>query len=492
MLVRNSLAHLTARVSSLVAGLAIIPLVSATLGREPLGLVGVYVSLQGMLALFDLGLPIAVNQEISIVSTSSDGRTLRGPLIRTLELPCWMIAGLFMAAGWAANGFLVHSWFNAEHLSDHTLKLALLLIFAAVAIRFPVAFYSNALFGMRRHFYPNMVTSAAAIARVTAALIALVAFDVGIVGFFVIQVAANIAEVTLLAIGAWWREPWLTATPRRHLLHKLTPRIGYFFAISLAGAALAQADKIVLSKILPLSDFGVYAAGYTLAAGLIALSYPVSNAAFPQLTRDATEGKVADVARLLVSAAELTVLVVVPIGAVIVARPDVALKILFVAHAFPKGLGHILPLMMLGGIAQSFVTLPHMFSIAAGRLRQVFWVNFLLIAPFAIAVWIGERSFGIEGAAAAFALMSLARLGAYWASVWTAVEQRRSWLHSAAGVALAVPGCLVAAMVLTSAAWSPAAQIAMFFGSYAALVLGSALSLPTCRERLRHYSPRLL
>ena len=318
------------------------------------------------------------------------------------------------------------------------------LIFVAVAIRFPVAFYSNVLFGQRRHFYPNMVTSTAAVARIAAAIVALVEFKVGIVGFFVIQLIANVGEVALLAAGAWWRNGWLSARPQRHLLRKLTPRLGSFFSISLAGAALAQIDKVLLSKMLPLSDFGIYVAGYTLAAGLVALSYPIGNAAFPQLTRDIVEGKSSAVTRMLTSAMELTILLVVPIASVIVARPDAALHILFVAHAFPMGLAQILPLMILGGLAQSLVTLPHMFGIAAGRLHRIFWINALLIVPFAVAIWFGARTFGLEGAAGAFALMSLVRLGAYWAAIRTGAGQERAWLRGMVSAGVAVPGALSA------------------------------------------------
>ena len=489
MLVRNSLAHLLARMSSLGAGLAIIPLIATTLGREPLGLVGVYVSLQGMLALFDLGLPIAVNQEVSILSTRPDGGPLRASLVRTLELPCWLIVGVLVAIGWAINGPLVHHWFIAEHMAAGTLELALHLIFVAVAIRFPVAFYSNVLFGQRRHFYPNIVTSTAAVARIAAAVVALVEFKVGIVGFFVIQLVANLGEVALLAAGAWWRDGWLRARPQRHLLRKLTARLGTYFSISLAGAALAQIDKVLLSKMLPLSDFGIYAAGYTLAAGLVALSYPIGNAAFPQLTRDIVEGKSSAVTRMLTSAMELTIFLVVPIASVIVARPDAALHILFVAHAFPVGLGQILPLMILGGLAQSLVTLPHMFGIAAGRLHRIFWINALLIVPFALAIWFGARTFGLEGAAGAFALMSLVRLGAYWAAIRTGAGQERAWLRGMVSAGVAVPGCLIGAAILTSLAWNPGTRIAMFIAGYAILAVAVASSLPACRQWLRQVSP---
>ena len=62
MLVRNSLAHLAARVTSLAAGLVTIPLVTMTLGTEALGLAGAYATLQAMVGLFDLGVPTAASE----------------------------------------------------------------------------------------------------------------------------------------------------------------------------------------------------------------------------------------------------------------------------------------------------------------------------------------------------------------------------------------------------------------------------------------------
>lgn len=485
LLIRNSLAHLAARSLSLAAGLITIPLVSITLGREPLGLVGVYISLQGMLALVDLGLPIAVNQEVSVLSTKTAAPQSRASLIRSLEVLCWTIAAAVMALGLAATGPLVYHWFNVGLIPHPTLELALALIFVAVAVRLPIAFYSNALFGMNRHFYPNFVTSVMAVIRVVAAVIALVTFEVGLIGFFVIQLIANILEVLLLAVGVWRRERWYSTWPRLRIIRELTPRVGLFFALSAAAAALAQIDKVILSKMLSLTDFGIYSAGYSLAAGLLALSYPVSNAAFPQMVRDIAEQRQSDLRRLVLSASEFTILLIVPISAVIIARPDIALEILFATHSFPKELEIILPIMIAGGIAFSFVTLPHMYIIASGRLRHLLLINLMMLPAFAGAIWAGAAMAGIWGAAIAFAAMCIVRVLAYWSALSITGTQSRVW-RNAAGIAIAaIAGCVLVARYITLWELSLSGRITMLFISCAILAGMLALVLPDCRQRLR-------
>jgi O-antigen/teichoic acid export membrane protein len=99
LFIRNPIAHFTARILSLGAGLALIPLVTLTLGAEPLGLLSVYATLQGMLALFDLGLPVIVNRQLAILTGRNNSHDARAQLIRSLEVPI-LGNGLYFSGDW--------------------------------------------------------------------------------------------------------------------------------------------------------------------------------------------------------------------------------------------------------------------------------------------------------------------------------------------------------------------------------------------------------
>ena len=145
LVLRNSIAHLVARISALVAGIVTIPLVTLTLGTEALGLVGVYATLQAMLGLFDLGLPVAANLRLAVMIGRKASADQQAVMVRTLEMLFWALVALFIVVGFGLRGPLADSWLNVAELSRTIVDTALALMITAAAIHFPVAFYTNML-----------------------------------------------------------------------------------------------------------------------------------------------------------------------------------------------------------------------------------------------------------------------------------------------------------------------------------------------------------
>lgn len=482
-MLRNSLAHLIARIVVLAAGIVAIPLVTLTLGSEALGLVGVYATLQGMLALFDLGLPIAVNHRLAVMIGRGAAPAEQAVLVRTIEVLFWIFVALFFAVGFALHGLLADAWLNFAVLSRGTVEDALVLMIAAAAIRFPVAFYSNVLYARDRHIFPNIVTALSAIFRIFTSLVALVEFNVGIVGFFVIQLIGGAVEVILLIGGTWLRQPHRLVLPSWLVLYDIRAMAGGLTLVSLTAVALSQVDKIILSKLLSLGDFGLYSAGYTMAAGLVALSYPVGNAIFPRLSRS-LDSKDGGAARIVQVATELTILILVPFGCVLIMQPEPLLRLLFLVRPIPETLLNILPFMMLGAIAQGFVTLPHLFQVAAGRVATVAWINGGLLVPYGIVVFIATSKAGVSGAVMAFAVFNLARLFLHWGILLNRRDANSTW-HSSIMLTVA---SVVSGLLLAGA--PRVIEISEFTGIVVAvlcvpaLAVAAAAVLPHTRTRL--------
>jgi len=483
VLLRNSLAHLVARIAALGAGIIAIPLVTVTLGTEALGLVGVYTTLQAMLGLFDLGLPMAANHRLAIMISRDAAPIRQAVMVRTLEVLFWSMAALFLLLGLALHGPLAASWLNIVVLPRATVETALALMVVATAIRFPATFYTNVLFAYDRHTYPNAVTAISAMLRIGTALVALLVFQVGIVGYFVIQLVGSFAEVLFLVGGVWLVHTHRWVRPQFAVLRDIAAMAGGLTLVSLTAVVLSQIDKVILSKVLTLGEFGLYSAGYTLAVGLAALSYPVGNAVFPQLSRSLT-GKNEEAARIVRAATELTILILVPLGCVMIVQTGPVLDLLFAIKTVPDALASILPLMMLGGIAQGFVTLPHLYQVAAGRVATVVWINLALLAPYAVLILVSAKAAGIGGAAFAFAASNIARLLVHWGVLCGSNRAAPVW-RPAIGVALAaIAGGLILALMPTFIEARGLIAIAIAIFSVALLAVLTALTMPISRVRL--------
>ncbi len=486
MFIRNSIAHFSARILSLGAGLALIPLVTLTLGGEPLGLLGVYATLQGMLALFDLGLPVIVNRQLALLTARNNSYDARPQLIRSLEILFWGMAAVFLVTGLLIRNAFSSGWLNAEVLPHSVVATALVIIITSVAFRFPVAFYSNVLFGLGRHIYPNAVIGIAAILRIAVALVALTLFHVGIIGFFLTQLAVILIEISLLVAGVWIRESHWNVRPSLESLTGLIGAAGILTGVSIAGVMLTQIDKIILSKVLTLGEFGIYSAAYTLAAGLLALSYPVGNAIFPSLSQSIDQNKTGSLARFVRIATELSILTLLPLGTIIITQPKAVLEVLFFVQSFPFELVYILPLMVLGALAHSFVTVPHMFLFAQNRAITALWINLLLIVPYAILLVLCIKLLGIWGAALAFAILNIARLIIYWTALLRG-ETAALWRPIPLLVVASASICLLAGGAAGLLPTRPPLDQMLAAATWVALTAALVLALPASRRRVLYY-----
>lgn len=470
-----------ARLAGLGCGIVTIPLVTLTLGTEALGLLGVFATLQAILGLFDLGLPVIVNQRIAVMIGSNGTTRERAVFVRTLELLFWAMVVLFVVVGLSLCGQFSKSWLNVNTLSHANVSLALVVIVFTVAMRFPATFYSNVLFAYGRHIFPNAVTSTSAVLRTIMALIALMCHQVGIVGFFVIQLIGTVVEVSLLAAGVWWLQTPRWVKPQWSLLSDIAPMAAALSGVSLTAVVLSQVDKIVLSKSLSLGDFGLYTAAYTLAAGLVTLSYPVGNAVFPDFARE--KDSIRPVLRRLVDrAVELTIIAVMPLGCVMVMQSEALLRLLFLDKPIPQGLGGVLSLMALGGIAQALVTLPHLFQVAVGNVAIVVRINLAFIVPYAAAVYLAGW-YGVHAAATCFAILNITRLFIHW-SILIKDGRRLTW-QLPIGLSLAATACgLILAAIPAAFSISGFTVLVVAVLSVPLLTLALAVLLPRSRERL--------
>src|SRR5688572_18197049 len=96
---RNVAANFAGSAWASLMGLAFVPLYIRLLGAESYGIVGVFVSLIGMLAVLDLGLSQAMNREMARLSVDSINEAQLVNTARTLEVVYWVVAllvGIFV------------------------------------------------------------------------------------------------------------------------------------------------------------------------------------------------------------------------------------------------------------------------------------------------------------------------------------------------------------------------------------------------------------
>jgi len=260
------------------------PLIFRALGADAYGLVGVYLLLQGLMPLFDLGITPGLARAVAWHNGVGEGGQVRA-LVRLAQRPMLVFALVFLVGLLAASGPLSREWLSSSALTPATVRLTLVLMGSALAVRMVAGLQKAALMAVEHQVQANIVQSACVVLRTLGALAFAVATGTGVIGFFAVQL-----PVSLLEWAAY-----------RHFLRAVLPdsetqvaaaelRQHIRFALGVAGLAAAwlltsQADKLALSRVLGLADYGGYSLGVHIASAVAVATGPIQAAVLPRMTR---------------------------------------------------------------------------------------------------------------------------------------------------------------------------------------------------------------
>lgn len=251
---KNIIANFVGSAWSALMGLAFVPFYIRLMGAESYGIVGVYVSVQAMLAVLDLGLSQTLSREMARLSVDEINADLMADTTRTLEIIYWGIAlGVVTLIALLSNTIAYH-WLNPEHLSRKSLTEALWVMGLVVGLRWPVALYMGGLNGLQRQVLVNILMALFATLQGLGALAILWFFEPTVRAFFMWQAVIAFFQMIVfkMAMQHGLRSD-RSGTFRSEILIGIWRFAAGMSGITLLSTILTQMDKILLSKLLSLS-----------------------------------------------------------------------------------------------------------------------------------------------------------------------------------------------------------------------------------------------
>lgn len=407
--VRGALAaSISARALSALLGLLALPIYLRFLGVEAYGVVGLFASLQVLVAFMDFGLPATLTRQLAATSNESGGLKEGRDLARTFE---WAYLGLaaLIALTLASIAPLVAShWVNPDSLTVDQVTTPLQLAGLALACGWPANLYSAGLEGLHRQVPLAIATSFFASLRVALAVLFLWHVPT-LESFFWAQLAASLLQSAGTRTQLW-RElahHGHRATVRWELLARSRRFAAGMTVIAITSILLGQMDKLILSYLLPLSEFGVYAIAGSLATGLYILIGPVFSVIYPRISALWGAGDDFAVRRLYHASSQAMALLIMPLAAVLACFPEQSLFVLTDNRTISAQAAPILVFMVLGAVCNGVMNIPYALQLAAGWTSLSIWINFAAVALMAPATWWAAVRFGATGGAASWGLLNL-------------------------------------------------------------------------------------
>ena len=318
----NIISNYVSQLYVTAAGIAMVPLYIKYMGAESYGLVGFFSMLQAFFNLLDMGLTPTMAREAARYNGGVLSEIEYRRLTRALEGIFFTIALVGGVLLFALSDSIATRWLNASEIPAKDVATSLKLMAAIIALRWMCGLYRGVITGTERLVWLSSFNAFVATARFFLVLPLLIFYSVTPIAFFGFQLVVALLEISGLA---WMTYQLLPQVPSGQHIHwqwePLKPVLKFSLSIAFTSsvwALVTQTDKLVLSKILPLSDYGYFTIAVLVASAIAITSGPISSAIMPRLSRLQAEGNQEQLISIYRQATQLVAIISVPVALVLV------------------------------------------------------------------------------------------------------------------------------------------------------------------------------
>ena len=399
---RNIFASFASQIYVTLIGIVMVPMYVKYMGAEAYGLVGFFALLQAWFNLLDIGLTPTIARETARHRGGATDALNYRSLVRALELIFLAVALLGGVAMLAAAGYIARDWLRVSQLPTAQVLAAVQLMAIIIAMRWMAGLYRGALSGAEQLVWLGWFNAAIATLRFSGVLPLLMFVGTSPTMFFGYQLAVALVELVVLVVYAYRHMPALPAGSRlRWDLKPLKPVLRFSLTIAFTSSVwvfVTQTDKLVLSRILPLADFGYFTLAVLVASGIMILSGPVGNAIMPRMAKLEAEGAHAQMIRIYRHGTQL-VAVVAGAASVTVAFGAEALLWAWTGDAeLARQAAPVLILYAVGNGVLAVSAFPYYLQFAKGDLRLHLIGNAVFVVLLIPLVIWAATGFGAMGA----------------------------------------------------------------------------------------------
>jgi O-antigen/teichoic acid export membrane protein len=401
MLKKNVIANYFGQGWNAIMSLAFVPIYIKYLGVEAYGLIGMFLMLQTWLTLLDMGMKPALGREMArFTGGGRDGQSI-WDILRSVEIIALGIAVLIALGIWAGSGWLATDWVQAATLPEGVVAEAFTLMGVVAALRFIENIYTSSLNGLQRQVLVNVTTSIIATIRGLGAVGMLVWVSPTLDVFFMWQAVVSLATV-LVYLGIVYNILPPPARVARFSLAAL--RSIWRFAAGMVGIALlalllTQVDKIILSRLLTLENFGYYSLAGLIANSLYLLANPIGTAFAPRFVELLTRQDDLALTRAFHLGAQLITVLMGSAALILMVFADRALFLWTADPSLTEQVAPIVTVLALGTFLNGLMWMPYQLQLAHGWTSLTIRINtvaVMLLLP--TILWVAPV-YGAIGAA---------------------------------------------------------------------------------------------
>lgn len=455
---KNIVANLIGRICFSLISIVFVPIYIKFLGIEAYGLIGIYVTLTGLLVVLDLGLSSTLTRELARLSVMNEFIQEARDLVRTIEILYWSIGIVIGICISFMAPVIANQWVHPKTLNARTVEDAIRFMGFIAACEWPISLYSGGLNGLQKQVLLNFVRTVAYVIQYGGAALILWLVAPTISAYFKWQILISSCQAIILCLCLWNTLPHSTQKPR---FRKSLLKRNYKFAVGMTGITimvtiLTQLDKVILSKFLTLEFFGYYSLAFSISMALSNAFSPITLALFPRYTQLVEENNTLDLISLYHQSCQTLAATVLPIATLIAFYSKEILTLWLNNKVVVENTYILLSLLIIGMAFNSLVSLPYTMQLAHGWTKLSFFKNVVAVVVLTPLMYLAIMAYGSIGAACIWIILNLGYFFIEIPIMHKKLLKEEMWKWYANDVSL--PLCLTIIVLFTSRLAMPTAK----------------------------------
>lgn len=385
---------------------AVVPFYIRYLGMEAYGLIGFFVTLQSILLLLDMGLSPTVSREVAKARGNQNIEAVAN-FLHSVALVYWGLAATILAIFLLFAPLIAEHWLDSREFEPDSLRQVIFLMGLVIACRFPHSIYRGALIGAERLVLMNGINMLMIVVSSFGAVLVMSYIHASIVVFFLWQALCGVVLTTLM-----YRAAWNVILPERKVgrvrmkfekqsLLKVWRFTAGMTVVSVASVILLQLDKVIISAMLTLEDYGAYMVAILAGSIFGAFFMPVFNIIYPRMTVLVESGDTVALIALYRKGTRALAMVIFPLAMVLglYSEPFVAL---WTGDAnLARKCAPLILFISIGFSINGVMHFPYALQLAHGRTRIALYNSVILMIVMVPLMLLLVSRYGLVGGAAA-------------------------------------------------------------------------------------------
>jgi O-antigen/teichoic acid export membrane protein len=414
---RNIIASYASQIYITAVGILTLPLYIKYMGAEAYGLVGFFAMLQAWFALLDLGLTPTIARETAKFRAGGYDRLHYRQLFRALSLLFFGIAAIGGTLLFFSTESIGNHWLKVEKLPLTEVSFALQVMAVSIALRWMTGLYRGVVSGSELLVWLSGFNAIIATLRFLIIFPVLWYFGATPTVFFSFQLLVAIVEYSGLFFKSRSLLPKLDRTqPIGWSIKPIRSVLQFSLGIALTSGLwvlATQTDKLIMSKLLTLEEYGYFTLAVLAASGIMMISAPISSSIMPRMTKFYEEGKQDELIALYRKSTQLVTVIAGSIAIILAGFSETILYLWTGDKHIAEMVAPMLRLYAIGYGVLAVSAFPYYLQYAMGKIRLHIIGSILYIALLLPVLFWTTKQYGMIGAGYTWATINVFYLFGY-------------------------------------------------------------------------------